>query len=98
GADVGAGVGAALGAGLGVGLGADCGGAVGVAAGAAFNAAPAAPSLICPRTAPTATVSPSLAAMLASTPPARAGTSIVTLSASSSTRRSLATTPSPPCL
>src|SRR5690349_17223743 len=72
---------AAAGAALVAALGADCGGgdALG-AAGADFTAVPAAPSLIWPSTAPTATVSPSFAAMSASTPAAGAGTSIVTLS------------------
>ena len=54
-----------------------------------------APSWICPSSAPTATVSPSLAAMSASTPAAGAGTSIVTLSVSSSTSGSSTATGSP---
>ena len=54
-----------------------------------------APSLIAPSSAPTATVSPSLAAMSASTPAAGAGTSIVTLSVSSSTSGSSTATASP---
>src|SRR6516164_4502001 len=91
---------AVAGAGFGAAAGADCGGgevggdALGVAAAAAF-ALPPAPSLIWPRTAPTATVSPSLAAMSASTPAAGAGTSIVTLSVSSSTSGSSTATASP---
>ena len=54
-----------------------------------------APSLIWPSSAPTATVSPSLAAMSDSTPAAGAGTSIVTLSVSSSTSGSSTATASP---
>src|SRR4051812_14201102 len=54
-----------------------------------------APSLIWPSRAPTATVSPSLAAMSDSTPAAGAGTSIVTLSVSSSTNGSSTATASP---
>ena len=53
------------------------------------------PSLIWPSTAPTATVSPSLAAISLSTPAAGAGTSIVTLSVSSSTSGSSTATASP---
>src|SRR6516165_2135025 len=92
---------AAAGAGFGAaGDGAPTGGVVApgaVVAGAAFAAAPApaAPSLISPSTAPTATVSPSLAAIPASTPAAGAGTSIVTLSVSSSTSGSSTATASP---
>src|SRR5262249_46158536 len=62
--------------------------------GAVFSGAPA-PSLIWPSSAPTATVSPSLAAMSPSTPAAGAGTSIVTLSVSSSTSGSSTATGSP---
>src|SRR6187551_3239986 len=80
--------------------------AFGVAAGAAAGAAalagaaaglapPAAPSLICPSSAPTATVSPSLAAISPSTPADGAGTSMVTLSVSSSTNGSSTATASP---
>ena len=58
------------------------------------GAAPA-PSLIWPSNAPTATVSPSLAAISESTPAAGAGTSIVTLSVSSSTSGSSTATGSP---
>ena len=58
-------------------------------------AAAPAPSLIWPSSAPTATVSPSLAAMSPSTPAAGAGTSIVTLSVSSSTSGSSTATASP---
>ena len=54
-----------------------------------------APSLIWPSSAPTATVSPSLATISASTPAAGAGTSIVTLSVSSSTSGSSTATASP---
>src|SRR5215472_15051815 len=100
---------AITGAGFGAAAGADCGGGgdadgdapgvtLGVARGADFAAPPPAPSLIWPSTAPTATVSPSLAAMSASTPAAGAGTSIVTLSVSSSTSGSSTATASPGCL
>ena len=65
------------------------------AAAPAATAAPAAPSLICPSNAPTATVSPSLATMSPSVPAEGAGTSIVTLSVSSSTRGSSTATASP---
>src|SRR4051794_36217791 len=73
------------------------GGAAGAAAlgGAAAGLAAAAPSLICPSSAPTATVSPSLAAISPSTPADGAGTSMVTLSVSSSTRGSSTATASP---
>src|SRR3954454_12515594 len=83
-ADAGAadGAGGAAGAGL-----------AGAAAGLA--AAPAAPSLICPSKAPTATVSPSLATISPSVPADGAGTSIVTLSVSSSTNGSSTATESP---
>src|SRR6516162_4035214 len=76
------------------GAGCGCEGVGEVAAGAAF-AAGATPSLIWPRSVPTATVSPSLAAISASTPAAGAGTSIVTLSVSSSTSGSSTATASP---
>src|SRR5208283_4012132 len=66
-------------------------------AGCFVGAAPA-PSLIAPRSAPTATVSPSLTATSVSTPAAGAGTSIVTLSVSSSTNGSSTATTSPGCL
>src|ERR1700761_9010099 len=66
--------------------------AAGAAAG--FAAAPA-PSEIMPSSAPTATVSPSLAAISPSTPADGAGTSIVTLSVSSSTKGSSTATASP---
>src|SRR5690242_20662670 len=79
--------------------GADGGGAGGrealVTAAAGVGFAPPAPSLIWPSTAPTATVSPSFAAISASTPAAGAGTSIVTLSVSSSTKGSSTVTASP---
>src|SRR5450755_2448675 len=65
------------------------------AAAAGLAAAPAAPSLICPSRAPTATVSPSLAMMSPSTPADGAGTSMVTLSVSSSTKGSSTATASP---
>ena len=76
----------------------------GVAGAAAFGGASAlrrswrrapAPSLIWPSNAPTATVSPSFAAISPSTPAAGAGTSIVTLSVSSSTSGSSTATASP---
>src|ERR1700677_3296902 len=70
---------------------------LGAAGGGALAGAPA-PSLICPSTAPTATVSPSLALISPSTPAAGAGTSIVTLSVSSSTSGSSTATASPGCL
>src|SRR5262249_45519039 len=57
-----------------------------------------APSAILPKSAPTATVSPSLAEISDSTPAAGAGTSIVTLSVSSSTSGSSTATASPGCL
>ena len=70
--------------------------AAGGAAAAVFAAGAApAPSLIRPRIAPTATVSPSFAAISLSTPAAGAGTSIVTLSVSSSTSGSSTATASP---
>src|SRR5437899_8869558 len=74
------------------------GGAAGAAlagAAAGLEAAPAAPSLICPSNAPTATVSPSLATMSPSVPADGAGTSMVTLSVSSSTSGSSTATASP---
>src|SRR6478609_939093 len=73
------------------------GGAAGAAAlaGAAAGLAPVAPSLICPSSAPTATVSPSLAVISPSTPADGAGTSMVTLSVSSSTKGSSTATASP---
>src|SRR5215470_7579558 len=79
------------------GAGADAGTAAAFsAAGAgAFALGAPAPSLICPSKAPTATVSPSLAAISPSTPAAGAGTSIVTLSVSSSTSGSSTATGSP---
>src|SRR4051812_22607713 len=88
--------GAALGA-AGAGAGAAGAAALGAAAAgaAAGLAPPVAPSLICPSSAPTATVSPSLAAISPSTPADGAGTSIVTLSVSSSTNGSSTATASP---
>src|SRR6202166_3586459 len=75
------------------------GGAAGLAAlagaAAGLAAPPAAPSLICPSNAPTATVSPSLAAISLNVPAEGAGTSIVTLSVSSSTNGSSTATASP---
>ncbi len=62
---------------------------------AALAGAAPAPSLIAPRRAPTATVSPSLTATSVSTPAAGAGTSMVTLSVSSSTSGSSTATVSP---
>src|SRR3981189_3362873 len=73
--------------------GGDGGALAGAAAGLA--AAPAAPSLICPSNAPTATVSPSLAVISPSVPAEGAGTSMVTLSVSSSTSGSSTATGSP---
>ena len=67
-------------------------GSAGLAAG---FAAAAPPSAIEPSSAPTPTVSPSLASCASSTPAAGAGTSIVTLSVSSSTSGSSAATLSP---
>ena len=85
----------AVGAGA-AGAGAGAAGAAALAGAAAgFAAAPAAPSVICPSSAPTATVSPSLALISPSTPADGAGTSIVTLSVSSSTRGSSTATVSP---
>src|ERR1700722_9905421 len=75
--------------------GAGAGAAALAGAAAGFAAAPAAPSLICPSSAPTATVSPSLATMSPSVPADGAGTSIVTLSVSSSTNGSSTATLSP---
>src|SRR5256714_3956127 len=94
GASVGGAFGAAAGAAAAGGGG---GGAVGAAvlAGAAAVLAPAGPSLICPSNAPTATVSPSLAAISPSVPADGAGTSMVTLSVSSSTSGSSTATASP---
>src|SRR3954451_8852326 len=82
----------AAGAGAGAAAGAEAGLA---AAGAAAGLAPAAPSLIWPSSAPTATVSPSLAMISPSTPADGAGTSMVTLSVSSSTKGSSTATASP---
>src|SRR5262245_33134446 len=89
----GASAGGAFAAGAGA---AAAGGAAGLAAaGAAAALAAPAPSLICPSSAPTATVSPSLAMISPSTPADGAGTSIVTLSVSSSTSGSSTATASP---
>src|SRR5262249_27838986 len=85
--------GSAAGAGA-AGFGAGFASAAGAALAAGVFAA-AAPSLIWPSSAPTATVSPSLAAISASVPAAGAGTSIVTLSVSSSTSGSSTATASP---
>src|SRR3978361_2321398 len=70
-------------------------GVTGGLAGAGDGLAPAGPSLICPSNAPTATVSPSLATISPSVPADGAGTSIVTLSVSSSTSGSSTATASP---
>src|ERR1700691_5006161 len=76
--------------------GGGAGGGAGLAGAAAgLAAAPAAPSVICPSKAPTATVSPSLAAISPSVPADGAGTSMVTLSVSSSTNGSSTATASP---
>ena len=77
------------------GLAAAAGAAAFAGAAAAAGFAPPAPSVIWPSSAPTATVSPSLATMSPSTPAAGAGTSIVTLSVSSSTSGSSTATVSP---
>src|SRR5208337_1270888 len=61
------------------------GGGAALAGAAGGLAAAPAPSLICPSSAPTATVSPSLAVISPRTPADGAGTSMVTLSVSSST-------------
>src|SRR5690348_3946776 len=70
-------------------------GAAGFGAAAGAGLAIAAPSLIWPSSAPTATVSPSLAMISPSVPADGAGTSIVTLSVSSSTSGSSTATASP---
>src|SRR3984957_4259943 len=75
--------------------GAGAGAAALAGAAAGFGAAPAVPSLICPSKAPTATVSPSLAVISPSVPADGAGTSMVTLSVSSSTNGSSTATASP---
>src|SRR4051812_43696877 len=85
--------GATFGAAAGAGAGAA--GAAALGGGAAAGLAATAPSLIWPSNAPTATVSPSLAAISPSTPADGAGTSMVTLSVSSSTRGSSTATASP---
>src|SRR4051794_41952433 len=81
--------GAAAGAGAG---GAGAGAAAGLAG---VFATPAVPSVICPSSAPTATVVPSAAMISLSVPADGAGTSMVTLSVSSSTRGSSTATGSP---
>src|SRR4029077_19458886 len=91
----GASAGGALAAGAGAAVGGGDGTAAFGGAAAGLAAAPAAPSLICPSSAPTATVSPSLATISPSVPAEGAGTSIVTLSVSSSTRGSSTATGSP---
>src|SRR6476620_3838365 len=73
----------------------DCAAAAFAGAAAGLAAAAAAPSLICPSSAPTATVSPSLAVISPSVPADGAGTSMVTLSVSSSTSGSSTATGSP---
>jgi hypothetical protein len=90
----GASAGGAFAAGAGAGAVAAAGAAAGLA-GAAAGLAAAAPSVICPSSAPTATVSPSLAMISPSVPADGAGTSIVTLSVSSSTSGSSTATASP---
>ena len=80
---------------FGAAAGAAAAAAAALAGAAAGFAALAAPSLICPSSAPTATVSPSLAAISPSTPADGAGTSMVTLSVSSSTNGSSTATASP---
>ena len=82
------------------GAGAGFGGSLGLAAATsvATLAAASAPSLIWPSSAPTATVSPSLAEISDKTPAAGAGTSSVTLSVSNSTTGSSTATASPGCL
>src|SRR5260370_23821820 len=88
--------GAAVGAGVAAAGGGGAAEAVGLAgAVAGLAAAPAAPSLLCPSNAPTATVSPSLAVISPSVPADGAGTSMVTLSVSSSTSGSSTATGSP---
>src|SRR4051795_7780290 len=79
----------------GAGGGGGAGAAEALAGAAGLAAAPAAPSLICPSSAPTATVSPSLATISPSVPADGAGTSMVTLSVSSSTNGSSTATASP---
>ena len=69
----------------------------GAAAGIGAACLPA-PSAIAPSRAPMATVSPVLTAISDNTPEAGAGTSIVTLSVSSSTKGSSVVTASPACL
>src|ERR1700758_3649491 len=94
----GASAGGALAAGAAAGAavwGASGGAVAGFAGAGAGFAAAAAPSLIMPSSAPTATVSPSFAAISPSTPADGAGTSIVTLSVSSSTSGSSTATASP---
>src|ERR1700758_525087 len=94
----GASAGGALAAGAAAGAavwGASGGAVAGFAGAGAGFAAPAAPSLICPSSAPTATVSPSLATISPRVPADGAGTSMVTLSVSSSTSGSSTATESP---
>src|SRR5882724_1177338 len=91
----GASAGGALATGAGAAVGGGGGAAALAGAAAGLAAAPAAPSLICPSSAPTATVSPSLAAISLSVPADGAGTSMVTLSVSSSTNGSSTATASP---
>src|SRR3954464_5076007 len=90
----GAGAAAAAAARAGGGLGGGRG-RLGGAGGAAVLAAPAAPSVIWPSSAPTATVVPSAATISLSVPADGAGTSMVTLSVSSSTKGSSTATASP---
>src|SRR5947209_7113154 len=85
----------AFGGGTGAGLGLASAAGTGAGFVAAGLAGAPAPSLISPSSAPTATVSPSLAEISPSVPAAGAGTSIVTLSVSSSTSGSSTATGSP---
>src|SRR4051812_49514341 len=83
------------GAGAAAGAAAGFGASLAGAGAAAAGLAPAAPSEIWPSRAPTATVSPSLATISPSVPADGAGTSMVTLSVSNSTRGSSTATASP---
>ncbi len=87
--------GTAFGAAKATGGGAVGAGVAGLGGAEAGFAAPTAPSLICPSRAPTATVWPSAAIISPSVPAEGAGTSIVTLSVSSSTNGSSTATASP---
>ncbi|MGY4448830.1 hypothetical protein ACVWZR_003490 [Bradyrhizobium sp. i1.3.1] len=93
----GASAGGAFAAGAGAGAAATAAGAAAAAgfAGAAAGFAAPAPSVIWPSSAPTATVAPSAATISLSVPAEGAGTSMVTLSVSSSTKGSSTATGSP---